>query len=258
MSSIHLLILIIVFFATSVISVVTGSTSLVTVPVMLQLGIEPRTAIATNMFALMLLSVGGALPFLKQNRIDRQRLPALILLTLAGSIIGALLVLIVPSTSIAALIPFFMLAIALFSIANWKAGIIPVDGEPSRLAAFAGYAVTFALGIYGGFFSGGYVTMLTVAYISLFRMSFVMAIGITKLINVFSCLVAVLIFANEGIVNYQLGLILGTVMFVGGLVGGRLALKLDDVWLKCIFIVTVVGLALKLLLLHDRTPKQSN
>ena len=59
-----LLILIAVFFFTSVISVVTGSTSLITVPVMITLGIEAQTAVATNMLALTFMSVGGSLPHL--------------------------------------------------------------------------------------------------------------------------------------------------------------------------------------------------
>ncbi|WP_416666440.1 sulfite exporter TauE/SafE family protein [Egbenema bharatensis] len=254
----QLLLLITVFFGTSIISVVTGSTSLITVPVMLQVGIEPRTVLATNMFALLLLSIGGTLPFLKSQRIDRRRLPGLISLTLAGSTLGALLVLVVPATSIAPLISVFMLVIALFSVVNWNAGIKPVSGEPSRIAELTGYAVTFGLGIYSGFFIGGYVTMLTVAYINLFRMSFVEAIGITKLVNIFSCLVAVIIFASQGILDYQLGLILGITMFVGGLIGGQFALRSNDVWLKCIFIVTVMGLALKLILVQINASRQSN
>jgi uncharacterized protein len=84
MVSPQLILLMAVFFLTSIVSVITGSTSLITVPVMLGLGIEPRTAIATNMFALMFMSLGGALPFLRNRRIDRQRLPGLVLLTLAA------------------------------------------------------------------------------------------------------------------------------------------------------------------------------
>jgi hypothetical protein len=60
-----LIILILVFFATSVISVVTGSTSLITIPVMISLGIDPRVAIATNMLALTLMSIGGFTPFVE-------------------------------------------------------------------------------------------------------------------------------------------------------------------------------------------------
>jgi uncharacterized membrane protein YfcA len=57
------------FFFTAGISVVTGGTSLLTVPVMLSFGLEPRVAVATNMVALIFLSLGGTLPFLKGKRL---------------------------------------------------------------------------------------------------------------------------------------------------------------------------------------------
>jgi uncharacterized membrane protein YfcA len=84
MTGVQTLWLIIIFFATSSISVVTGSTSLVTVPAMFQFHIDPRTAIATNMFALTLMSIGGTLPFLKERDVNRKRLPTLISLTLSS------------------------------------------------------------------------------------------------------------------------------------------------------------------------------
>ena len=46
-----LLTLILIFFLTSVVSVVTGSTSLITVPVMIAVGIEPHVAVAMVIFA---------------------------------------------------------------------------------------------------------------------------------------------------------------------------------------------------------------
>jgi uncharacterized protein len=65
MPAIQLLILLAVFFVTSGVSLVTGSTSVITVPVMFQFGIDARTAVATNMFALIVMSFGGIVPFLK-------------------------------------------------------------------------------------------------------------------------------------------------------------------------------------------------
>ena len=64
MSGAKLSVLIAVFYFTSVISVVTGSTSLITVPVMIALGIEAHVAVATNMLALTFMSVVGSLPFI--------------------------------------------------------------------------------------------------------------------------------------------------------------------------------------------------
>jgi hypothetical protein len=82
-------VLIAVFFFTSVISVVTGSAPLITVPVMIALGIEAHVAVATNMLALTFMSVGGSLPFIGKGFLGRSRLLPSIVLTIIGSGLGA-------------------------------------------------------------------------------------------------------------------------------------------------------------------------
>jgi hypothetical protein len=243
-----LLLLITIFFITSIISVVTGSTSLITVPVMFQFGIEPRTALATNMLALTFMSVGSTLPFIGKNVIDRRRLPLLIVLTLAGSLLGALLVLIVPSKAMPSIVSISMIALAGFSIIKPHTGVMPASGKPSRVMELGGYGATFLLGIYGGFFSGGYVTLLTAAYVTLFGMTMVEAIANTKLINIFSSFIATMIFFVYGIVDYKLGIVLSITMFIGGIIGSHFALKLSNIWLRRIYLTTVITLALKTLL----------
>jgi len=245
---IDLTLLTMIFFLTSIVSVVTGSTSLITVPGLFQFGVEPRTALATNMLALTFMSVGGTLPFIGKSVIDRRRLPLLIVLTLISSTLGALLVFLVPSKAIPLIVSLAMMAVALFSMMQPQAGIVPVASARSRAAEIAGYATTFALGIYGGFFSGGYVTLLTAAYVTLFRMTFVEAVSITKLINIFSSLIATLVFMWRGLIDYRLGILLSVAMFMGASIGGRLALKMSNVWLRCVFLLAVVLLALKILL----------
>lgn len=243
-----LLILCLLFFATSVVGVVTGSNSLITVPAMFLFGIDPRVAVATNMFGLTFMAVGGSLPFLGKGMIDRRRLPALVLLTLAGSVIGALLVLVISSQRLPLVISISMIAVAAFTLLKRNAGVIPPPTPPTRTTELAAYALTFALGIYGGFFSGGYVTMLTALFVALFRMTFVEAVATTKIVNVFSSLIATLVFMWRGLVDYKLGLLLGLSMFAGAFVGARVALKLNNLWLRRIFIWTVILLALKILL----------
>jgi uncharacterized membrane protein YfcA len=242
-----LVLLIIVFLLTSIISVVTGSTSLITVPVMLQIGVDAHVAVATNMFALTWMSVGGTLPFLQTTTIDRHRLAPLVILTLIGSIAGALLLLVIPSTSLPVIIAVAMLGITAFSLVNHQAGVVPVR-VPTHRAEWSGYIATFVLGIYGGFFSGGYVTLLTAAYVALFGMTYVEAIAITKVINIFSSAVATIIFMLRGVVDYRLGVVLGLAMFIGALIGSRAVLRMNNIWLRRIFLATVIILALKTLL----------
>lgn len=65
--------LMVVFFLTSAVSAVTGSTSLVMVPAMLQFHLEPRMALATNMCALTFMSAGSTVPFLWSPLVNRAR-----------------------------------------------------------------------------------------------------------------------------------------------------------------------------------------
>ena len=70
----------------------------------------------------------------------------------------------------------------------------------------------------------------------------------TKVINVFSSGAATLVFFWRGVVDLKLGIVLGAFMFLGALLGGRIALFLSTVWLRRIFIAAMLGLATKLLL----------
>jgi uncharacterized membrane protein YfcA len=199
------------------------------------------------MFGLTFMAVGGTLPFLGKGRIDRRRLPLLIVLTLFGSTLGALLVLVVSSQKLPLIISISMIAVAAFTLLKRDVGVVPPETAPTRHSEFAAYALTFALGIYGGFFSGGYVTMLTAVFVALFRMTFVEAVATTKLVNIFSSLIATLVFMWRGLVDYKLGVLLGLCMFAGAFFGARVALRLNNLWLRRIFLSTVILLALKIL-----------
>lgn len=78
-------------------------------------------------------------------------------------------------------------------------------------------------------------------------MTFLQAVATTKVINVFSSSIATLVFVWRGVEDLKLGIILGISMFLGALLGARIALLLSIVWLRRIFIATVLCLAIKML-----------
>jgi len=141
--------LIVVFFFTSVISVVTGSTSLITVPVMIDLGIEAHVAVATNMLALTFMSVGGSLPFMGEGVLSRRRLLPSILLTIIGSGLGAFLLLRVPLKALQITIAVAMIGLAIFSVLNKNLGQSRHDASTSQVGVVVGYAATLLLAISG-------------------------------------------------------------------------------------------------------------
>jgi hypothetical protein len=105
-----LVLLVLLFFATSVVGVVTGSNSLVTVPVMFQFGIDEKVAVATNMFGLTFMAIGATIPFVRQGSIEFKKLTPLVILTIIGSAIGALLVGVITNQSIKLIVTVAMIA----------------------------------------------------------------------------------------------------------------------------------------------------
>jgi uncharacterized protein len=218
----------------------------------MQLGIEPQVAVATNMLTLVLLSLGGTAPFLKVRLIGRRRLRALIGLTVLGSVCGAVLLLVVPPNAIPLVVALAMLVVAVFSLARRNAGVSSVTSQPARSWEIAGYGLTFVLGVYGGFFSGGYVALLTAACVACFGMTFVEAVAVTKVLNLFSSLVATGVFAVRGLIDWKLGLTLGAAAFGGAAAGAAVARNLDNQLLRRIFLAAVLALAVKTLLFDVR------
>ncbi len=237
MTATALVCLITVFAFTAFISVVTGGTSLITVPVMIQLGIDPHVAVATNMLSLIFLSLGGTVPFLKGEFIPRTRLPALISLTFAGSVLGALLLLIIPAKAMPLVVAVAMIVVAVFCLAKSNAGVSPAGVARSRVSELTGYSLTFVLGVYGGFFSGGYVALLTAAFVTFFGMTFIESVAVTKVLNVFSSLVATAVFVVRGLIDWKLGLILSLVSFVAAALGAVLARNQSNALLRQVFLV---------------------
>jgi uncharacterized membrane protein YfcA len=247
MSTLALVCLVAVFAFTAFISVVTGGTSLITVPVMMQLGIDPRVAVATNMLTLVFLSLGGTVPFLRGGVILRKRLPALAGLTLVGSVLGALLLLLVPAKAMPLVVAVAMIVVVVFTLAKRDAGVEPDDAAPSPASVLAGYVLTFVLGVYGGFFSGGYVALLTAAFVACFGMTFLEAVAVTKVLNLVSSLIATAVFAARGLIDWRLGLLLSLVSFAAAVLGAVVAQKLSNALLRRIFLVSVIALAAKTL-----------
>ncbi len=241
-----LIILIIVFFLTSVLGVVTGSNSLIAVPVMFQVGIDPRAAVATNMFGLVFMSIGGTIPFLRKGTIDVRKISPFIALTVISSALGAFLVGMIPAAGIKLIVSTAMIGVVIFTLIRRDAGVNDAR-KTSDHARHWTYLLTFMLGVYGGLFSGGYVTILTSVFVGLYGMRYSEAVASTKLINVFSSSVATAVFMWQGLVDYRLGLILGMTMFVGAYVGAHFVTKVNDLWIRRIFLATVILLAIKTL-----------
>ena len=236
-------------FIVSVATVSIGGTALITVPVLIWLGIVTKDAIATNMFALIFLSIFGAVGFRKEIRpTHNKKIFLFLILTICGSLIGANLVIVIDENILKKVIAIIICIIAGAFLFKKDLGIREEKGKISKVKFFIGMLSIFILGIYGGFFSGGYVTLLTYILIVVFGLDFLQSALITKIFNIFSSLVACIFFFSHGLINFSVGIPLAISMSLGAFFGTKLAIAKGNLWVRNLFVTVVILLALKLLI----------
>ena len=102
------------------------------------------------------------------------------------------------------------------------------------------------LGIYGGFFSGGYTTLMTVLCTVCFGLTMMQSVAVTKPMNLLSCAAASVVFFADGLIDMRVGLPLASANLMGGWLGAHAALKGGDRFVRALFLLTVAALAVKL------------
>lgn len=249
MSLISILIACLISFLASIFGVSVGGTSLITVPALISLGMISKNAVATNMFALVFLSLSGAVGFRKEIKITYQKKYAFLsMLTICGSLLGASFILAIDKEILEKVIAIMIFFIAGSFLLKRDLGILEKKEKISKLKFFTGALLVFFLGIYGGFFSGGYVTFLSYVLILIFGLNFLQAALVTKIFNIFSSLAACAFFYYHDLIDFSVGIPLAFSMALGAFWGTKLALAKGNLWMRNLFIVVVIMLAINLLI----------
>jgi uncharacterized membrane protein YfcA len=237
-------VLVAVYFAVSVVSVVTGGGSLVQVPALIALGMMPRAAVATNMFAVTWMTVSATARFARAGQIGGRFVLPLVAITAVTSTVGAGLAVAFPERLVKGIVAASMLAMIVFLAVGPRFGA--EVRAPSRARLAVGMVAVAVLGVYGGLFSGGYTTLLTFTCVVALGMPLMQTVGTTKLVNLVSCAVASGVFVVAGLVDYRVALPASVASFVGGWAGAHLALKRGERFVRAMFLVTVLAMAAKM------------
>src|ERR1700728_2947056 len=94
--------------AAGAINVMVGSGTLITFPVLLAFGYAPVVANVSNTIGLVPGSVSGAVGYRRELQGQRQRALALAIAATLGGTVGAVLLLVLPSSAFKAIVPFFI------------------------------------------------------------------------------------------------------------------------------------------------------
>ena len=235
--------LIILFFAAfwaGAQNALAGGGSFVTLPALMFSGLDARAANITSTIALFpgqtttglvgrkLVSGAGALSF-----------RALVLISLAGGAVGAVLLLATPASFFARLLPWLVLfATSVFAWGSFFRK--PTEGQ-AHLGPIAAGAVQFGIAIYGGYFGGG-IGFLMLAALTIAGLG-VRAAGATKkmLASVMNAS-AVAIFVVTSKLDWPRIAVVAAGAVAGGFLGGWLLKRVNEKVLRGF--VVVIGLVL--------------
>ena len=229
---------------TGALGAITGGNSLINVPLMITVGMSPRQAVATNMFAVTFMTISATARFARAGMLKKRLLVPLGAITLVTSALGALIAVKLPETVVKMVVGVSMAALVVF-IALQRGATPP---PPTRGRRLGGYLGATLLGVYGGFFSGGYTTLMTVLCVVCFSLTMMESVAITKPVNLISCVAASLVFFAGGLIDLRIGLPLAGANLVGGWIGAQFALERGDRFVRRLFLLTVAALAAKLLI----------
>ena len=247
MSMIDTFIICLISFVVSLFSVTVGGTSLITVPVLILFGMVLKNSVATNMFALIFLSLSGSVGFRKEPKsIDLKMIDISVTLTLWGSIIGANLFLSLDEIILKKIVSVMILVVASLCYLNRNLRLKDKGNDVSKTRFYLGAFLIFILGIYGGFFSGGYITLQSYILVAIFGLNFIQTAFVTKIFNMISSLVACIFFYYCDLIVFSVAIPLAVSMFLGGLIGAKLAVTKGNLWVRRMFIIVSIALAMKL------------
>lgn len=237
--------------AAGTINTVVGSGTLISFPTLLAVGYPPVLANVSNTVGLVPGSLSGAWGYRHELRGQSTRLLRLGTASVCGGVIGALLLLRLPSSAFTAVVPVLIgLGCLLVVLQPWIAARArPRTDAPAHGSALV-WLLVLATGVYGGFF-GAAQGVLLVATLGLGLRESLQRINAAK--NVLAGLVngvAAVVFVVISQVAWQpAGLIAGG-SIIGGFIGASVGRKVPSPVLRSF--VAVVGVcAIAKLVLFD-------
>jgi uncharacterized protein len=245
MSPTQIVVLTAIMVATAAIGAITGGNSLINVPLMIMVGMSSRQAVATNMFAVLFMTVSSTVRFARGKLISARLALPLCVLTIISSAIGAELAVKLPEAIVKTIVGVSMGLLVTFMAV--RPGATARSVSVPAPAALTGFGLTFVLGIYGGLFSGGYTTLMTFLGVSCFGLRMLESVALMRPVNLVSCAAASLIFFWAHLIDFRVGIPLAVANLIGGYLGAQLAVKSSERLVRGLFLATVACLALKLL-----------
>lgn len=228
--------------AAGTINTIVGSGTLVTFPTLLFFGYAPVSANISNSLGLVAGGFSGAWGYRSELRTVRSTLLALLPASLVGSVMGALLLLVLPESAFETIVPI-LIALALVLVVTgprlnrWATGHHTDRLTLGRwIALLAGVVFT---GMYGGYFGAAQGVLLIGLLGVLLPYGLQQLNGLKNACTLVANLVAALVFlvVDPAQIDWLVVLLIATGSLAGGFIGAKVGRSMPPWLLRTVMVV---------------------
>jgi uncharacterized protein len=224
---------------------IAGGGGLITIPAMLIAGIPPLETLGTNKLQSQFGALSATIAYARRGHVTLgQQLPMALMAALGGAI-GALIATVVPGDVLRIIMPFLLVAIALYFAL--KPNLSDLDSHQRMTPLVFGLTLVPLIGLYDGIFGPGTGSFFMLAFVALAGFGMLKATAHTKLLNLGSNIGAFIVFIFSGAILWKLGLVMGLGQFIGAQAGSRLAMRNGAAIIKPLLIFSCLAMAMRLL-----------
>ena len=223
--------------AAGTINTIVGSGTLITFPVLIALGYQPLVANVSNNIGLVPGAITGAYGYRRELSGQRERAIQLGIFSVIGAVVGATLLLVLPSSAFDAIVPA-LIAIALVLVVaqpKLNASFDRRRQEGHRSATVRG--LVSACGVYGGYF-GAAQGILLMGILGLAIEDTLQRLnGLKNVLAGLNNFTAGLIFVFAATVNWGVAGLIAGGSIIGGVLGARYGRRLSPTALRVLIVI---------------------
>lgn len=218
-----------------------SSGSAVSLPILMMIGLDPVTANASNRVPVLIAAISATISFQRGGHVDWALLGRIVLPVTAGAVAGAVLAEVVPGRYLALVITAAVFVAFALLFTKLKRAIERAQTHAVRLGAREAL-LFFGIGVWLGFIVLDGATYLLLALVIVVGLPLVKANALKNAILVPTAVVAMAVFAVKGVVDWEIGAVMGLGSIAGGWLGARWAASPGGrVWVFRLLVVVIAG-----------------
>lgn len=223
---------------------IAGGGGLITLPVLLSLGIDPRVALGTNKLQATFGSGSATVHYAQAGALNIKENRRGCLLAFFGAATGSLLVQQMDPLFLKRLIPVLLIAVAIYIWLKPQLGAKDVHPRLSRKRF--DFLFGFGIGFYDGFFGPGTGTFFTMAFMLGLGFNLTKATAASKVMNFATNIASLLIFLAVKKIWFIAGFIMGVGQWLGARAGSKMVLRRGTQFIRPVFLSAVILITLKM------------